>query len=909
MMAHSRGDLALAPFATLNAKINRWNELNLKWTTQSINTQSKIEVLTRFMAAYRRAKKTKTKWVPVVNGNVPKSVSKEVTSKSSNKENFVQRKHGNVKKLDEKVATVNRKPLFLWEALIYKPQENGFDAPLHHHTTIKGKNPTMKMNLEFINCILSEAFMRNSADSLNNEEALLRCWKLYQCVIWLREQRSQKIVQEETAVVEGENLDTAVLSESVDVILELSKVHLMTVMEPLLSFLQKHVSPEKEYQDTKKNKKKRLRRRPKKEKAQEESNQAASSDNQIENISVEKQVLPESPVLFNEKEAPKAPIDSEKVSLSGIERFFMSEIINITTEIVQCRVPWRDRELLVRWQNIIDSTKQKLQECDHLWNNAQFSKAVKSPYRAIISVCNNRQRDLQEFTKFLHTYEQKEANGLRPLCAPEVAPDQQESVFSISEEIWNLFSTLHITEQDEQLRIGIAHRIQQSLHRSRYRLCLSHTLQVYGSSRSGFGAKSADIDLCFSVHQPPQPSSSKPPQDLSLKSTAMETQDASYVQREEAGTISFAFLLQMQKQVWGKLEKLNAEPDDDFTDPINADTDSSDPKNGDPKRKNIKKVEEKEMKKYYATHLGHFHSILQQMYRKYAQSEVSGEALISSSTNHSSNPISDKANLFKLRETLEMCGYKIRAIIHHARVPIIRFLDPSSQIECDLSFGNLFARANTLLLRSYAYLDKSLQIIGFAVKHWAKCRGLVDAAGGYLSSYSFVIMTIYYYLVRTHLIANLQDHQLIRQCYPDHADRLPLFCTQLEQARQCHTAKLVEKDCLHERTFKHLDLSALLVGFFDFYANIFNFASHVICIRLARSIPPIEYIDKIDRWGSNAKIWRISIGDPLEVNRDLGCVVRPNTQKRIFAEFTRAHKQLTNGQSFVSHVCCPGDKA
>lgn len=388
---------------------------------------------------------------------------------------------------------------------------------------------------------------------------------------------------------------------------------------------------------------------------------------------------------------------------------------------------------------------------------------------------------------------------------------------------------------------------------------------------------------------------------MSLRFASMQLQNAANIQNEEAGALSFVYLLHLQKQVWDKLEKLKVKPGKDNA-RESEELENVDQNRIDGKSKNTIKGEKEEMKECIIAHLRHFHSILQQMCRNCGQSEASSNSMKTSSTEPSPNVPIDKADLFKVRDILVGCGYDIRAIIHHARIPIIRFLDRASQIECDVSFGNIFASSNTLLLRSYAHLDKRLRIIGFAVKHWAKCRGLVDAACGYLSSYSFIVMTIYYYLVRTHLIANLQDHQLIQECHPEHTDNLPMFCTKLEHARQYHTAHLVAKG---ERMLEQVDLRALLVGFFDFYANIFNFASHVICIRLARSIPPIEYIDKIDRWGTKAKIWRISIEDPLEVDRDLGCVLRPHNQNRIIQEFTRAYKLLTSGQSFVGSVCTP----
>lgn len=441
MKVRSSGDLALAPIASLEETINRSIRLNL--SIRGINTQSFIEILARFMAAHRRTKKTKTKWVPVVNGTVPKSVKEVPTSSLSSKEQDAQKMKEKSATIEEIVATKTRKPSFLWEALLHEPQDKLFDAGFKARN---GKPPTMKMKLDFVYCILNQVYMCNSAESFDNEEALLRCWELHQNVMWLREQRSQKNEQDDTGV-EEETVDSTLQSESVHLILQVAQTQLINTMECVHSFLQTNVSVEEEGHDTSKKKKKRSKNKSKNAKNEEEPNQIHANGNQIEGTNVENQVSLEASVVSTEKKLLNTHNDSEKIPISGVERFFIAEIINITTEIVKCRVPWRDRELLVKWQTTIDSTKQKLHECEYLWNHAKYKKATKSPFRATISVCNNRQRDLQEFAEFLHTSEEKERNGFRPLLALKVPSELHESVYSINEEIWNLFSSLHINEQ------------------------------------------------------------------------------------------------------------------------------------------------------------------------------------------------------------------------------------------------------------------------------------------------------------------------------------------------------------------------------------------------------------------------------------------------------------------------------
>ena len=42
----------------------------------------------------------------------------------------------------------------------------------------------------------------------------------------------------------------------------------------------------------------------------------------------------------------------------------------------------------------------------------------------------------------------------------------------------------------------------------------------------------------------------------------------------------------------------------------------------------------------------------------------------------------------------------------HARIPVIRFDDPITGIECDLCFNNVLPIRNTFLLKTYSFIDK-----------------------------------------------------------------------------------------------------------------------------------------------------------------------------------------------------------
>lgn len=104
----------------------------------------------------------------------------------------------------------------------------------------------------------------------------------------------------------------------------------------------------------------------------------------------------------------------------------------------------------------------------------------------------------------------------------------------------------------------------------------------------------------------------------------------------------------------------------------------------------------------------------------------------------------------------------VREVVHGARVPIVRFVHKLNdrEYDCDLSINNRLATRSTLLLRAYATFDDSARVLGLVVKHWAKHRSIVGTINGFLSSYSIVLLTIYY-LQLVGVLPNLQDPELL----------------------------------------------------------------------------------------------------------------------------------------------------
>ena len=69
-----------------------------------------------------------------------------------------------------------------------------------------------------------------------------------------------------------------------------------------------------------------------------------------------------------------------------------------------------------------------------------------------------------------------------------------------------------------------------------------------------------------------------------------------------------------------------------------------------------------------------------------------------------------------------------------ARVPIVKFVDRASRLQCDICVNNLLALNNTALLGAYARADGRVRPLVATVKYWAAQRKVNEPYRGTLSS-------------------------------------------------------------------------------------------------------------------------------------------------------------------------------
>ena len=202
-----------------------------------------------------------------------------------------------------------------------------------------------------------------------------------------------------------------------------------------------------------------------------------------------------------------------------------------------------------------------------------------------------------------------------------------------------------------------------------------------------------------------------------------------------------------------------------------------------------------------------------------------------------------------------------------AKVPIVKFIDPRSGLNVDISINNTLALHNTRLLASYSKLDKRVKELAICIKYWALHRDISDAPNGTFSSYAWSILVINH-LIHEKVIPNLQTGD----------DRTIIEIEKREYYITINESLKPEKS-------NQKSLPELLHSFFMNYA-MYDWNDKIVSIRNGEPISRDEKCwmneepsaldvinsekEKPPRMGEH----HLSIEDPFDIEHDLSRVVR-----------------------------------
>ncbi|XP_059149833.1 poly(A) RNA polymerase GLD2-like [Physella acuta] len=239
--------------------------------------------------------------------------------------------------------------------------------------------------------------------------------------------------------------------------------------------------------------------------------------------------------------------------------------------------------------------------------------------------------------------------------------------------------------------------------------------------------------------------------------------------------------------------------------------------------------------------------------------------------------------LTAVERALRQCSFMRSPLVIKAKVPILKFLDNVSKVECDLNINNIVGVRNTHLLRAYAYMDWRVRPLMLFIKKWARFHDINDASKKTVSSYSLTLMLIHY------LQAGISPPVLpcLQKLKPN------LFNTQTDVRRLSLKFDEVTASFTTKNT---ATLGELFLGFLNYYGNIFKY-DNVISVRTGGIINSCDL-------GSNSVQWKyLRIEEPFDRSNTARSVFDGYVFTRILRVFTQSFSVLERtrdvGQLFV----------
>ena len=172
--------------------------------------------------------------------------------------------------------------------------------------------------------------------------------------------------------------------------------------------------------------------------------------------------------------------------------------------------------------------------------------------------------------------------------------------------------------------------------------------------------------------------------------------------------------------------------------------------------------------------------------------------------------------------------------IRRPSIPVVkgRYIGSHRTLSFDICVANDMSVANSKLLREYTRVDAKAKALLSAVHIWAKQNKITSAAHGYLSSYAWTNLAIFY-LQHVGLLPNLQCPDLMRKTGLDPNSLDPSHM--VDGLRTCFAPWDRIESCgawSKNKEWTATPLSLLLHGFFHFYAYDFPRDDYVVSIRV-----------------------------------------------------------------------------
>ncbi|KAK4514989.1 uncharacterized protein ATC70_002598 [Mucor velutinosus] len=253
-------------------------------------------------------------------------------------------------------------------------------------------------------------------------------------------------------------------------------------------------------------------------------------------------------------------------------------------------------------------------------------------------------------------------------------------------------------------------------------------------------------------------------------------------------------------------------------------------------------------------------------------------------------------NMHYLATKLREIGLVNVQAIQGATVPICKFTDSETGLQCDINASSSLGVENSQLIDAYRKLDARVGPFLYALKCFVKKRDINDNRRDTLSSYAYCLLGIYFLMNYNHdspIVSNLQDFK----CNCDAecsgygckfgATNYSVDGQQKEQGRQAATITQWDGYCLD-------NLGKIMLEFFKWASNIENLTRHMSICYSDMDIPNVP-----NKWFRKSMV----IQDPFVLSKNVASSCSELELNRILAEFQRAANLLEETDMTFVEMC------
>lgn len=242
--------------------------------------------------------------------------------------------------------------------------------------------------------------------------------------------------------------------------------------------------------------------------------------------------------------------------------------------------------------------------------------------------------------------------------------------------------------------------------------------------------------------------------------------------------------------------------------------------------------------------------------------------------------------LYLIQRAFSKCSFLTKTMVIRAKVPILRFTDAISKVECDLNVNNSVGIRNTHLIKYYCMLDWRVRPLMLYIKMWSRFHDINDARKMTISSYSLCLMVIHYlqYGCKPAVLPSLQ------KLYPDifHSD------SDIRALRFDHQLKYKSKN---DQT-----MGDLFLGFLEYYTNNFDFSSHVISVRTGTRMQKYMAVNQHD----DKKQWKfLNIEEPFDLTNTSRSCYDEHTFERVKRVIRLSYQRLSRSRDVEKILSSP----